>query len=96
MIGEDIENIEVETIEKMTPDVKLIYLKIREQLQDSHHPLMIICKKFQNQFTKQIDREYGQLTSAQSKPMRGLDVSWFSEDDNNTSGRISNMSNIDR
>ena len=57
MIGEDIENIEVETIEKMTTDVKFIYLKIREQLQDPHHPLMIITKKFQNKFRSITDKE---------------------------------------
>ena len=57
MIGTDIENIEVETIEKMSADVKQIFVKIREQLTDSQHPLYIICRKFQNHFTKCVERE---------------------------------------
>lgn len=60
MINNDMENIEVETIENMQPDVKLIFLKIREQLQDPRHPLAMIVRKFQDLFTKEVDREKGQ------------------------------------
>jgi len=38
---------EIETIEKMSPDVKIIFLKIREQLYDAQHPLVRICAQFQ-------------------------------------------------
>lgn len=48
---------EIETIEKMSPDVKMIFLKIREQLQDTQHPLVRICAQFQQQFVKQVDRQ---------------------------------------
>lgn len=57
----DITNIEIETIEKMSPDVKSIFIKIREQLQDPTHPLMRICSKFQEEFIRQVDRQASEL-----------------------------------
>lgn len=38
---------EVDTIVKMTPEIKSIFVKIREQLRDPSHPLVRICTKFQ-------------------------------------------------
>lgn len=41
----------------MSPDVKIIFLKISEQLSDPSHPLTMICQKFQELFMRDVDRE---------------------------------------
>ncbi len=38
----------------MDSDVKQIFVKITEQLEDPLHPLARICKEFQNQYIKDI------------------------------------------
>ena len=46
---------EVTTIEKMSANIKQIFFKIVEQINDPQHPLAQICKAFQIQFMKDID-----------------------------------------
>ena len=55
---------EVVTIEKMESDVKQIFVKIVEQLEDPLHPLARICKEFQNQYIKDIYVQMQELNLA--------------------------------
>lgn len=45
----------------MDPEVYYIFNKISEQLQDTSHPLAVICKHFQQEFIKDMDRQAGRL-----------------------------------
>lgn len=43
-----------QTIENLPPDVLTLFLKIREQLDDSMHPINLIIVEFHRQFKKYI------------------------------------------
>ena len=44
-----------QTIEKMTTEVRHLYLKISEQLSSDKHPLTRICTKFHTLFNDDVD-----------------------------------------
>lgn len=49
---------ENETIQNMPENIKLVFAKIREQLEDKNHPIIRIISSFQREFIKDTKEKY--------------------------------------
>ena len=67
-IAEDTKSEIQKTISVMTPDVRMIFLKISEQLDDPVHPLTRICSIFHEQFKLEIEEYQHYATESLNAP----------------------------